>query len=83
MAADGGRKNADDKMRMENYADTEKMKKKIKNKSRRIVKSNFDYHSKIIHGCFFWTSSDGRLAVKIFAARMNALFGAYTRYGYV
>ena len=61
----------------------EKMQILRNTKSRRIVKSNFDYHSKVIHGCFFWTSSDGRLAVKIFAERMNALFGAYTRYGYV
>ena len=49
-----GWQNADEK-----NADTKKMKKKIKNKSRRIVKSDFDYHSKIIHGCFYWTSSDG------------------------
>ena len=61
--ADDGWKNADDKMRMEKCrwknADTKKMKNKIKNKSRKIVKSDFDYHSKITHGSFFWTSSNG------------------------
>ena len=56
--ADGGWRMTDGKMRMKN-ANTKKMKKKIKNKSRKTVEADFDYHSKIIHGCFYWTSSDG------------------------